>query len=232
MIDDEILYEMSQRDIYYRVWKSCKTDSNWNEFKKRRNSVKNKLTYAKRQYMVKFLDLNQPSNKLWKNIKSLGLAKSSPPVVTADSEVLNQHFSRVHINGFGCAEPMPRISIEGFAFRNVSDEEVKRAVFGVKSNAVGLDEIPLRFIKLLLPIIMPILTHIFNSCLTFSEFPKIWKVGKIIPIAKVPMPNTVDDFRPITILPAVSKSLEKLMKQQIVDFLAQKNLLCEYQSGF
>jgi hypothetical protein len=231
-INEEITHLMSQRDIFYRIWKSSKNEANWNEFKKHRNLVKNKLTYAKRQYMANFLDLKQPSNKLWKNIKSLGLSKSTNAVITANCEDLKNHFSRVQTSGFGYAEPVPRSSIDGFAFRNVSDVEVEKAILSVKSNAIGLDEIPLRFIKLLLPIIMPALSHIFNSCLTFSEFPKLWKVGKIIPIAKVALPNTVDDYRPITILPAVSKALEKLIKNQIVDYLSQNNLLCKYQSGF
>jgi Reverse transcriptase (RNA-dependent DNA polymerase) len=118
----------------------------------------------------------------------------------------------------------------------VSAEEVERVIFSVKSYAVDLDEIPLSFIKQMLPIIMPIFLFIYliasYSCLTFSQFPKIWKVGKVVPIAKVSLPKTTDDYRPITILPDVSKALEKLKKNQIVDFLAQKNLLCKYQSGF
>jgi hypothetical protein len=41
----------------------------------------------------------------------------------------------------------------------------------VKSDASGLDGIPLSFVKMLLPVVFPAFTHLFNSIFTCSEFP-------------------------------------------------------------
>jgi Reverse transcriptase (RNA-dependent DNA polymerase) len=89
----------------------------------------------------------------------------------------------------------------------------------VKSNAVGLDGIPLKFLKLILPGIISPVAHIFNKT-------------KIVPVAKVKDPCWLKDYRPISILPALSKALEKIMKDQIVLFCNERGLLNRYQSGF
>lgn len=41
----------------------------------------------------------------------------------------------------------------------------------IKSNSVGLDEVPISFIKALMSVILPLLTHVFNANVTKSIFP-------------------------------------------------------------
>jgi hypothetical protein len=50
-----------------------------------------------------------------------------------------------------------------FYFTNVNDLEVHRAIQSIKSNAVGLYGISLKFLKLILPIILPCVLHMFNT---------------------------------------------------------------------
>jgi hypothetical protein len=40
------------------------------------------------------------------------------------------------------------------------------------------------FLRILLPQVLPYITHIFNTILTTSKFPMAWKISKIVPIAK------------------------------------------------
>jgi hypothetical protein len=68
---------------------------------------------------------------------------------------------------------------------------VIKAVGKIKSNASGIDEIPLIFLKKLLPVIFPYLLHIsgahiylYNHCITTSKIPSAWKSGIVLPIAK------------------------------------------------
>jgi hypothetical protein len=119
-----------------------------------------------------------------------------------------------------------------FTFRTVSFSVVKKAIRAVKSNAVGLDGIPLKFIKLFLSGIISPIAHIFNTTISSKTYPSAWKLSKIVPVAKVKDPCRLKDYRPISILPALSKALEKIMKDQIVDFCNERNLLDRYQSGF
>jgi hypothetical protein len=63
-----------------------------------------------------------------------------------------------------------------FSFTNVNTMEVHRAINHIKSNAVGLDGISLKFLKLILPIIQPCVLNIFNTVLTNSIFPAEGKI--------------------------------------------------------
>jgi len=74
---------------------------------------------------------------------------------------------------------------------------------------------------------LPHVTYIFNTAITTSSFPTIWKNAKMFPI---PKPN--NDYRPISILPFLSKVFENLMSSQIQLYLANNSLLDEKQSGF
>jgi hypothetical protein len=51
--------------------------------------------------------------------------------------------------------------------------------------ATGLDGILLVFIKLLLPLILPVFTELFNYILTSSTFLLVWKTSRVVPIPKV-----------------------------------------------
>jgi hypothetical protein len=65
-----------------------------------------------------------------------------------------------------------------------------------------------------------------------STFPTAWKVFKVIPIAKISDHREPKDYRPISILPALSKALEMVMRDQIVSFLDCARTLDRFQSSF
>jgi len=102
----------------------------------------------------------------------------------------------------------------------------------IKSNAAGHDELPIKFIKLILPYIISPLTHLLNHCFTTSSFPQSWKIATITPIAKKTDAQLCSDFRPISILPCLSKVSEMLMSEQITQFVSDNGLISPFQSGF
>lgn len=85
----------------------------------------------------------------------------------------------------------------------------------IHSNATGSDNVPICFIKMLSPHILPILVHLFNSIIDSRIYPSIWKKAIVTPIPKSSDPSLPKDFRPISVLPAVSKILEKVLLHQI-----------------
>ncbi|XP_075150647.1 uncharacterized protein LOC142224746 [Haematobia irritans] len=112
-------------------------------------------------------------------------------------------------------------------FYNVEEEDVLRALISIKSNATGYDDINPKFVKLIAPQILRPLTHVINFTITTSTFPNIWKCSKVIPIEKA-----LKEFRPISILPFLSKVFEKLIHEQIYTHLQNRKLLSNSQSGF
>jgi len=119
-----------------------------------------------------------------------------------------------------------------FRFNYLTELDVVNGINGIKSNAIGQDGISLKFVKILLPYIVSSLTHIFNHCINSSVFPDKWKIAIVMPIAKNNTASSPHDFRPISILPVLSKAFEKCLSVQIVEHLSTFNLLTNFQSGF
>ena len=75
------------------------------------------------------------------------------------------------------------------------------------------------------------LTKIVNASLFLQTFPDIWKKGKIVLLNKSNDP-TSNNYRPITILPILSKILEHVVHQQVYQYLRQNKLITSEQFGF
>lgn len=82
-------------------------------------------------------------------------------------------------------------------------------------DATGSDRISPRLIKLVLPYIMPAIEHIFNYSFMNGIFPSQWKSTIVCPIPKNKNPTSVQHYRSISILPALSKALERVACKQI-----------------
>jgi hypothetical protein len=68
------------------------------------------------------------------------------------------------------------------------------AVMSIRSDAAGVDEILLSFIKLLLPVV-PMLTHIFHHIFVSSKFSEKWKTSVVLSIPKVGSTAKFSDYR-------------------------------------
>lgn len=100
----------------------------------------------------------------------------------------------------------------------------------IKSNAIGVDAIKL--IKIILPSTVNIIEHIFNHSLMHGEVPRIWKSAQIVALPNVKNPNLIQHYRPISILPAIFKVLERIVSEQIIDYLKKKDILDPYQFAY
>ena len=76
------------------------------------------------------------------------------------------------------------------------------------------------------------LTHLINSCIIDCVFPKDFKFVKVIPIFKKGKRSIVDNYRPISIIPVVSKVLETVLNNQIVKYFENNNLFSNSQYGY
>ena len=76
------------------------------------------------------------------------------------------------------------------------------------------------------------ITQICNFPIKFSHFPKYCKVAKLKPLYKKGTKTDAKTFRPIYLLPIVSKIIEKAMHDQTINYLTENTVLYKYQSGF
>ncbi|RUA05612.1 MAG: hypothetical protein DSY43_04240 [Gammaproteobacteria bacterium] len=87
-------------------------------------------------------------------------------------------------------------------------------------------------IKLSAPIIASSLVNIFNASLKQGLFPDAWKLAKVFPIFKDGVKASCDNYRPISVLPVISKLFEKAIFEQLYNYLISNDLLSDHQSGF
>ena len=100
------------------------------------------------------------------------------------------------------------------------------------SKATGCDQIGPRLLKTAAPYIVDSITYICNQSIQDGVFPEKWKVGKVAPLHKNGSKEDVNNFRPISVLPVLSKILAKHVHDSVMDFLTSYNLLHKTQSGF
>ena len=76
------------------------------------------------------------------------------------------------------------------------------------------------------------LTFIINLSITTGIFPNEWKYARVSPIFKDEDKTDPNNYRPISVLPIVSKLIERVVFNQLYTYLNYNNLLTESQSGF
>ena len=67
------------------------------------------------------------------------------------------------------------------------------------------------------------LCFILNECINNSTFPEILKTADVTPIFKKNDPEEPDNYRPISIIPCISKVIEILIKEQLTEYLQKTN---------
>ena len=96
----------------------------------------------------------------------------------------------------------------------------------------GVDTISSYFLKVASLMIIPYLMHLFNVCFNNGLFPEVLKVSKVIPIYKSGDKTKVNNYRPISLLPSLSKVMEKLLVVRLTSFLNASGILYHGQYGF
>ena len=93
-----------------------------------------------------------------------------------------------------------------FRFAPVSEEDVIKIIHNLKpKSSCGFDEISVKLIKFAKNELCKHITVKVNQCLETGIFPDKLKIAKVIPLFKKGDPEQIDNYRPISILPAISK---------------------------
>ena len=100
------------------------------------------------------------------------------------------------------------------------------------TKAYGSDMIALRFIRDALPVIAFYLTVIVNTSIVTGIYPNDWKLPHVLPFFKSGDEDDVKNYRPISLLPIVSKILEKIVTIQLMEYPERNDLLSHTQHGF
>ena len=81
-------------------------------------------------------------------------------------------------------------------------------------------------------VMIEIITFLFNKSISQGKFPDALKNAKVVPIHKDDSRLEMSNYRPISLLPTLSKIFEKLMYARLISFFSKHNILYENQYGF
>ena len=101
-----------------------------------------------------------------------------------------------------------------------------------ETKSFGSDGISLKFLKDALLVIILYIVVIINTSIVTDIYPYLWKHPHVIPFYKCGDADDVGNYRPISLLPILSKILEKIVANQLVEFLESYKLLSNTQHGF
>ena len=241
MKDLNIRQLQEQRDLYrYKAYHSG-LDSDWKIFRNVKNKIKKVIKDTKRVFYQSASSSKRPK-EIWSTIHRI--LHPNPKPINEDPEKMNAHFSKLaeKLTGresISCdvltqiIDNMPSTNSVKFQLRKLYYNEVKKALSSIRKDcSSGHDNISIRLSQPVLEFKISALTHIINSCIQNNMFPAVWKTSRISPIPKVDNPSGYDDYRPIAILPVLSKVLENLVLQQMQEFIYSHRLLHDTQSGF
>ena len=115
----------------------------------------------------------------------------------------------------------------------MKEEEILTELKNLKlKEATSLDNLPPGLLKDAAGVIAKPLTFIINLSLETGVVPTEWKMAKVIPNIKSGSMAEIDNYRPISILPTLSKILEKMVHKQLMKHLEFNGILSEHQFGF
>ena len=111
-----------------------------------------------------------------------------------------------------------------FSFKTISDEEVLKHLKKLnRKSAISLDEIPLLFLRDTAYVISKPLAHIINCSLMIEVLPGDFKRARVVPVDKSSTYDSFDNYGSISVLPGMSKILEKCVHSQLIEHLEKNN---------
>ena len=226
------------------------------EYNRYRNFVTNQIRSAKNKYYIELFEKSRKdAKKSWKIINSLLNKNSNSENKIAKLEVdgatlsdgreiagaFNSFFSTIgekiansipnsHVSHL---DFMPNLSVRNsFFFQPILYTDVKNSISRLKNKSCDLNTIPNRVFKYLKELISPILAEIFNKSISNGIFPDCLKIAKVIPVFKTGQKESLNNYRPISILPTMSKIFERIIHTQLSNYFESLKLFSSCQYGF
>ena len=211
--------------------------NNSEDYKFWRQKVKNLVYESKKSFYSKSINDNKSNPKLlWKHLQNLSCKSSNhqanfivddlgDPITNPKiaAETFNDHFLDVFktapiLNDNLNAKTQEKIKSfinskltndKEFNIPRITEQFVSKQLESLDiSKSTGIDNIGARFLKMGSSVIAMPLTKIFNLSLKQGKFPQNFKTAKIIPIFKKGDKSSRHNYRPISILPVLSKIVE------------------------
>ena len=223
------------------------------QYRAYRNSLSKLIKSAKFEYYRnKFGACDGNIKSVWKNINkilgknhrnSINVFKINNAEVSdklAIAEAFNEYYGNVARNieqslpqpNQNFHEYLPNRNFDRMEWNETTTQEIIQLLRSMNCTSAGPDEIPTVIIKKNANILAPTLSRLCNLSLNSGIFPSIHKAGNIIPLYKNKDISSIENYRPICLLNAVSKLLEKVVASRLIEHLENNNILSEKQYAY
>ena len=251
-ISPELIELIKDKDRALKTAKKRKDPALWNDAKRLRNQCIRRLRQAKADFISANLNNNIGNQKkFWNNIQTLLPNKNSGNSnIHLIHDVLNTEIEEdktsTYINDFfinigpnlatKCNLPWNYTgTYNNNHLENMSTDvdEILRLCKNININKSScINNISSEILRDAFLAIPDKIVDMFNMSFELGEIPDDWKIGKVTPLQKSGNKSSVRNLRPISLLPLVSKLIEKIVHQRIYNFCEINNLLDNRQGGF
>ena len=250
-----VLASINQKNKLFRQKLSHPSEENTKRYSQYRNMLNKVIRIAKKNYFQEEIQNNRGNSKAtWKTIFKL-IGKRSDAENSYDSlmdehgksvqtdvekaECFNAYFAEV---GSKLKEKIRKVDLDPLelitdvanemSLPPTSYDELSKVITDLNNVAAGHDHINAKIFKSSYRHIFDHILHLYNACLCAGIFPDILKIAMIKPIYKSGDKKQPNNYRPISILPFMSKILEQLIHSRLIKHLTDNALIHENQFGF
>lgn len=251
----EVDIRIKKRNKYYKMMKKYPSNNYIkNQFKKLQREVKYIIRLNKKEYISnKYKNAAGSIKQFWKVTNNL-LGRDNKKdravcslnienrIITDPDEISNQ-LNKYFVEA---TEKLTKqltsttkdITLEfntdmTMYLRPTTETEMERIIGQLKINAApGYDGIKCKTIRKLKHILAPYLVYLINKNFKEGIFPDALKIARIRPIYKIGSQQDPNNYRPISVLNAFSKIIEKLLLSRLHEYLNMSNFFDATQNGF
>ena len=259
-IDQDLKECMVKRDVAKGVANMTGNKDDWQIYCKLRNQVTNINRKNKRIYFKsKLTECKYNGKKLWNTLNDImgrkpnstaSFIDTGESFLTKPSEIADYFNSffinkvdklRSEMSSTSNASSYSNIEqkiMKGkncqFELKKVNVEKVQELLSSIKNDKpAGKDDLDGKLLKMVASDVAGPVCHIFNASIASGIFPVRWKEAKVTPLPK----NINENFsgknsRPISLLPILSKLLEKIVTEQIQGFFMVNKLFSNFQHAY
>ena len=235
--------------VKQRRWRAYKKNKNivsYSNYKTAADMFHSEITSSKRSYERNLFNNRKiKSNNFFYNyVKKQNSIKGDIPfmknndgtLTSTDDEkasMFSKYFASVFIKDDGCLPHFsPNCNSELLNF-TCSAKDVILAIKSLDgSSSPGIDNFTPFFLKNILAQIANPLTVLFNRSLSEGKIPQDWKNALVVPIFKKGDRQSVKNYRPISLTSILCKTLERIIKKQLMCYLLHNDLIPKEQHGF
>ena len=232
---------MKERDELQQLASETRNRDDWCKFKQVRNKVNNRLKYEEiKGQRLKLDECGSNSAQTWKNVKCIlnwnssgspnqlfykgSLRTKAQDIADSQNEFFIEKVQDILTNmPPPTSDPLRKLKSLmltrncSFALAAVHPDQVDKIISSLSSSsAFGLDQIDTSIIKLIKAEILPAVTHVINLSISTRKFPTAWKKSKVVPLHKKEDPLNPKNYRPVAIVPILSKILERTIFNQLI----------------